>query len=86
MFAALPVPTPKPHAINSTKASTFSVASRLLTNRPGPTPRRWTKANPQISARAITVCAEKESAMVPGTIGIEKNGVVFPAAGANRAR
>ena len=34
----------------------------------------------------MTVCGEKESAMTPGTIGIEKNGVVFPAAGTKRPR
>lgn len=83
--ALSPLPSVKPQAMNRTNAETFSVASRLLTKRPGPTPRTWTNARAQMSASAMIVCGEKESCSVPGTIGMAKNGVVSPAAGKNRA-
>ena len=53
-----PWPNEKPIAMKSTNAATFSVASTLLTSRPGPTPRRWIHAIPKIAAIATMLCGD----------------------------
>ena len=69
--------------MNTSSASTFSVASTFITTRPGPTPTMCTIANSQTAVIASSVCREN----VSGTYGsgMTKNGVEFAAPGINRS-
>ena len=69
--------------MNTSSASTFSVASTFITTRPGPTPTMCTNANSHTAVIASSVCREN----VSGTYGsgMTKNGVEFAAPGMNRS-
>jgi hypothetical protein len=83
-FAVEPAPIENPSAMKISSAETLRPASRFVTRRPGPTPRRWISDMIAIAASAMIDCRE----IVRGTTGsgIVRIAVVSFAAGTKRPR